>query len=78
MIIAMIVIEIILVGVLIGCVRAMWCNTKTLHQRIRLYPAVADPSFWEKVRWFERVRYHQHFWALFFFRDPMTLYGAAP
>lgn len=61
----------------IVCFWGMWCNERTYRQRMAMLRAVPIESpLWDRYRdEFDAVTYNEHFWALFWFRDPALLYG---
>lgn len=63
--------------VLIGLVWAFICNERTYRQRmfmIDMRPS-GTPEYWTISRQWWAVSYDRHLWSLFFFKDPLKLYG---
>lgn len=57
---------------------SMWflhCNRRTLDQRLRIIHSWRHGAYWESCMEFKSVSYSSHLWSLFFFRNPMKLYG---
>lgn len=74
----------VLILLLGGCLWGLVCNEKTHKQRSALIQAIStdakariqDGRFdhLDNYQVFDIVPYDAHMWALFFFKDPKTLY----
>jgi hypothetical protein len=63
----------ILLSILLLSIWALFCNTKTLKQRLALLKHVKT---WEDFGDFNRgPSYHKHLWMLMTLRNPLPMYG---
>lgn len=75
---------IILVLFMVACIWGLYINIQTFKERSVILKAVSDDSkerindgrydYLQNYDYMNQTTYTDHFWALFFFRDPMKLY----
>jgi hypothetical protein len=76
--IALSILIIVSLGGLATCFWGLHCNNKTLKQRLWLInnrPHHTAPEYDVFYREFDAVTYDEHLSALFWFKDPINLYG---